>query len=242
VPSRDLAIVAALFLMLGGCAQARAFRLPTPDEMDKASTLVCNAVVESITDTGKPDNQGNWTQKRMEAKLKLLHVFKGNASSEITISYRALDLSHDQFVDDGPQDIQLKVGGRYRFFLVPDQVPGVYTDVQWQTSDEEFAAQPLGAQEHDDSPYIGQEEAAKIATDYVQAHAPKILTDLMPGQADCFPVYDNLSSPGNGLGTEYVMDFRIRPEHTDIVRDSARVVIWGDRTVDEKDCALKPAE
>jgi hypothetical protein len=39
-----------------------------------------------------------------------------------------------------------------------------------------------------------------------------------------------------------VMDFRIRPEHTDIVRDSARVVIWGDRTVDEKDCALKPAE
>ena len=236
---RSLARIAAFLFLSVSWAQGRGFYLPSPEELEKGSTLVCNASVESVVDTGKPAT-GKWVpEKRMEAKLKVLHVFKGEAAPEIVVAYRTIDWKRvNEVVDDGPQEIQLKVGGRYRFFLVPDQAPGVFLDVQWKTPDEFYAVQPLGGTERDDNPCLGSSGASKIAAAYVQAHTPAILHHLPIAWIECLPVLGLPTPPDDippGIGTQYIVEFNGNPSNP---KESAHVVVWGDGLVDEKDSKL----
>jgi hypothetical protein len=224
----------ALSLLIPCVAQARGFHFPATDELDKASTLICNAVVESVTDTGKPIVGVLCPEKRMEAKLKVLHVFKGRANAQITIAYRNIDWTHLTIITDGPDEIHLEPGSRYRFFLVPDQVPGVYTDAQYKTQDEALATQPLGVQEHDDSAYVSKAEAEKIAIAYVRIHAPEILTHLPQPDVPWSSVFPHTGIPG-APGTLYMVDFYGNPVTPN---ESAHVAIWGDRSVDLKETKL----
>ncbi len=222
-----------LFLLTLGVAEARKMSYLTPEEMQMASSLVCNGTVESITDTGSTIDTQYGREKILQARLKVLHVFKGHAGGEITIRYRAQMPEVLNF--NGPTFISLETGCRYRFFLIPSDGPNVYLDVMWHTPDESFAVQALGADEPDDSAFISRDEAIRIATDYVHSKHPDEVIDPKRASVLTGPVWASNTMPPLSRGTIYAVE--LYTAH-DAWGNPSKLTIRGDRTVDPASVSL----
>jgi hypothetical protein len=171
-----LAIVTAVICLSPLLAQARVILPPAVDDMENRATLVCNAVVESITKVGPIGPPTGIYKVRMEARLKILHVFKGSAPKEITYYYGAWGNGEPP----NATSFELSTNTRYRFFLVPGTPKGDFTDTQFDAIDELFGIEPLGSDELDDSPPMKREEAIRLATTTLHLNPSELRPNPFP--------------------------------------------------------------
>jgi hypothetical protein len=164
--------LALIYAISASSLSARGVRVPGPDELAAQSTLICNGLVESIAEDGTDKGHVNpWESvNHFTAKIKVLHVFKGDAPAEIEIKYPL----GPNGLGNGPIQIQLTAGARFRFFLKSGPNAPYYVGVLDGQYDDGFAVEPLSPQEPDDSAYIPQAEAIAIAKQWVKDNHPEL--------------------------------------------------------------------
>src|ERR1700733_7272236 len=99
---KALALV-LIYAISASSLSARPGRIPTSEELAEKASLICNGRVESITEGRTERGTGvSWDSITFfTAKIKVLHVFKGQAPSEIEIKYHL-----GPNVPNGPIQIQ----------------------------------------------------------------------------------------------------------------------------------------
>jgi len=179
--ARRLAFSAFFFFTLLAAAQGRRMDYRTPEQLTADAKLVCNGEVVSVSPTNLvPETQFGTPpsppETVMEARIKVLHVFKGGAAGEIVFRYNVLS-STTSFITsfNVGERVQLNPNGRYRFFLLPTRTPNIYYSVLWWSPDECYAVQTLWPNEPDDGNYLSRDELIRIAT--------KFLHRLRPGES-----------------------------------------------------------
>jgi len=220
---------------------ARIVLPPLPDALAKQSALICNGQVESITETGT-DKTGShpWDSvTHLTAKIKVLHVFKGQAPAEIEIKYNS-----GPGLINGPIQISLEKDKRYRFFLKSGPVAPFYISVLDGKYDDGFAVEALAPKEPDDSAYVSQTEALEIVQKWLKNQHPEL-----------FPVVEEplLRAPGGKLLNKRVRTYPCLliypPNYFPCVWEfslaefsatgkgvsNRRLEVLSDRTVDAKD-------
>jgi hypothetical protein len=221
-----------IWLLNLSLSEARFFRPWLPDELEPQATLICNGTVLSTESTNVTKdfiypniNPSSHHEIMMLAKIKVLHVFKGDAPEEIALSYRS---NTDEPEIDGAMHIMLQKGQRYRFFLKAGPAPGQYVGVLDGNFDDNFAVEKLWPNEHDDSPYLRKDDAIKIARDYAASQR----IDVKP---DCSRI-DVFCQPGDVDGASWIVTFLdpIGQSHGGL-----GVTVRGDRTVDVKQTRLE---
>ena len=169
----------------------------------------------------------------MLAIIKVLHVFKGEPLAEFEFQYRISDASKPE--RNGAMHIDLEKGKRYRFFLKPGDAPGQYVGVLDGNFDDNFAVEMLWPDEPDDSPYLHQDEAIKIAREVLKLR--NLDSQLDWSQADwshpnvqCFPegekgatwnvlLFHPLGQPGGTVLVAVRGDRTIDPDQTRLKKD-----------------------
>jgi hypothetical protein len=163
-------------IFASGLADARPVRAYLPEELEPMATLICNGAVLSVEQMELKDYSypgvgppviHEW---RMRARIKVLHVFKGDAPAEIELRYTTW--IPDQLMGNNPEHIALQKGERYRFFLKPDGRNAGFVGVLDGAIDDGFAVELLSANDPDDSSYLRKEQAIKIALDYIRSSRP----------------------------------------------------------------------
>jgi hypothetical protein len=158
---------------------------PPPEELYDKATLACTGQVLSITDdiTGKPfllrgrnllgRTSDRATVLHLTAKIKILHIFKGEAPAEIEIKYLIQQAS-----GDWPEYLRLWAGHRYRFFLQKtdekSNAPS-YVGVASNGFKDAFAAMLLSPTEASDSSFISKIEALELITKWMETHHPELM-------------------------------------------------------------------
>jgi hypothetical protein len=207
--------------------EARPVRVWLPEELEAKASLVCNGTVIAIAESGiKKDfpypNVSPPTSHEIVlwAKIKVLHVFKGQAPAEIELRYLVLQPTSALMIIDGPMHIDLQKGSRYRFFLKPDVARGEYVGVLDGEMDDNFAVEELSLGEPDDSPYLHKEEAIKVARDFLKSKNLESTVDWVHPVVNCFCENEN-------SGTWSVLLFHLDGP----TKGNVLIVIRGDRTV-----------
>jgi len=156
-----------------GMGEARITRPWSPEELEPQASLICNGTVLSIDETGMTKDftyknvyPPTFREMVLQAKIKVVHVFKGQAPEEIKFSYR-VQMPGPDF--DGPDHVDLEKGKRYRFFLKPGDTPGQYVGVLDGQFDDNYAVEELWPNEPNDSPYLPKADAIEIAREYAQS-------------------------------------------------------------------------
>lgn len=193
-----------------------------PEDMEPLSALLCNGTVLSVETTYPREviNDGIFgPEVVMVAKIKILHVFKGDAPEQIEFQYRVSDLPiPDRYMATLPTHPYLKEGERYRFFLNPGKTPGSYVGVLDAKTDDGYDVEKLCQAEADDSSYLKKDEAIKIARDYL--HSKNL---------DATYDWEHLLISYNCDTAEWYVEL---PKFTGWSAGGARIAIRGDRTVD----------
>jgi hypothetical protein len=178
-------------LLLQTSLFAHTFRPPEPDEMAAQATLVCNGLVEAITEktaaaapldphfglqvNPAPEPSSGPVGECM-VTVKVLHSFKGSAAPEISL----ICLEGLEQTDNGPILMNLRTGKRYRFFLRPGPDGRFYVGALDGSYVEGLAATPLADTEPDDSSFVSKAEAIQLATQYLHEKHPDLAVDLAP--------------------------------------------------------------
>lgn len=161
----------AFSIFLGTTAFARILPgPPPPDDLAAPATLICNGVVESITNTDTGKNVESSEMGTYTAKIKALHVFKGKTEAELELRYK----NFAWMVPNGAVQIKLEKGKRYRFFLKSSVTPNYFVGVLDGQVDDAFSVDPLLPDEPDDSPFISGTEAIQIAHKWIEQKYPGI--------------------------------------------------------------------
>ncbi len=149
-------------------AQARDVRFWLPEELEPKADLICNGSVVSISQmkpAGEPSVSGakGRDEVMMEARIKILHVFKGKASSEILFRYP----QSDRFMPWALLHVSLERGQRYRFFLNSGKVGEPYVGVLAKDGDDCFEVQKLLPDEPDQSPFLTKKEVIPLVRKFL---------------------------------------------------------------------------
>ncbi|HUH84224.1 MAG TPA: hypothetical protein VLX85_06415 [Stellaceae bacterium] len=211
-------------------ATVLAARVPvtTPDELPPRADLVVNAVPTRIATTEERRTKGGdpaVPTRLMVAHLAVLGVLKGSAPGEIELHFPILDVAAVRgAVINGPRDVELQSGRRYRFFL--RAVPGKsrYVTALDGELDEGGAVQPLNDREGDASPPLLRQEAADRVGDYVKSGRPA----LDPAQMHVDVSYRWSESAW------YFSYFSSDPAGYPPGASDAEVVVLGDRSIDPR--------
>jgi hypothetical protein len=141
-------IILSLFLFLLGSHFLPARPVPgwTQEQLTYKSRVVCTGVVVKVVATSEryriqlltnmPDRVHT-----MIATVKLTAVIKGNIPSTFQIHYPQVD--EDEVVANGPVQIDLAIGKRYRFYLNPVSGKKWYVGALAGEFDDGAAVQPL---------------------------------------------------------------------------------------------------
>src|ERR1700677_253650 len=169
-----------LIYALSSCLlSARAIRIPTPDELAGDSALICNGLVESISNDEPPKKQGPITPDDLNGitvhytvKIKVLHVFKGIAPDEIAVQYVRRECA---VMLDGPLYLNLNSmpGHRYHFFLKNGPSQSAFFYSLSDAADDLFSVIPMLDSEPDANPYISKADAITLATQYLKENHPE---------------------------------------------------------------------
>jgi len=218
-----LAVGVSLLLLFSAVGAARPVIPFFPEELEPKASLICNGTVISVEETGIKKNfsypnisPSVNVEKVMLAKIKVLHVFKGQAPAEIEFRYRV----STQVAIDGADHIELEKGKRYRFFLKPDDVRGGYVGVLEGNFDDNNAVEELWPHEPDDDPWLTKDEAIKIALDYLKSI--KVETNFDLNHTACYP---ETTGPAT-----WTIGFFHSPGTPS---NSTWITVRGNRTVDE---------
>jgi hypothetical protein len=228
--TRTLAWVGAALLLMPGTSHARKIGyMPTSEQLNAQATVVCNGEVISTALTGPNlvsvyagGGSGGYAETWMTARVKVLHVFKGSAPAEIVFKYRVPQPNVLLF--NSPIHMHLAAGERYRFFLKPGQAKGEFVSVLDGRIDDGYGFQTLCPTEANDSPFLGTNEAVRIALDYLHRKKPGAHYD---------PALTHVRSDPGGI----VDEVTFAASHN-LGAEEATVAVFLDRTVDEKGSRL----
>lgn len=219
----------AIILLLPLAVLARSEQDCLPDQLEPVASVICNGRVISVQETKEkkdfqcPEVAPSLHSKEvvMLAKIKVLHVFKGQAPDFIEFRYRTLALSTTQttVIVDGREHVNLQENGRYRFFLRPADRTGCYVDALEGKYDDNPAVEALAPTEPDASPFLKKGDAIKFAFDHLRAKKPVGKFDVSRADVSCWPEAD-------GGATWLVMV-------TDDEERSAQVFVHADLTINE---------
>ena len=159
-------------------AQARDVRFWLPEELEPKADLIFNGSVVSIRQmkpAGEPSVPGakGGDEVMMEARIKMLHVFKGNASSEILFRYP----QSNRFMPGALLHVSLKSGQRYRFFLNSGKEGEPYLGVLAKDGDDCFEVQKLLPDEPDQSPFLTKKEVIPLVRKFLAGKKGLTLPD-----------------------------------------------------------------
>ncbi len=136
-----------IYAISASSLSARPVRIPKPEELADKAILICNGLVESIIEGNTEKGPGgSWDSiTHFTAKIKILHVFKGQAPPEIEIKYHL-----GPNVPNGPIQVSLIKGERFRFYLKNGMSESSFVGVLEGKYDDGFAVEPLAPKEPDD--------------------------------------------------------------------------------------------
>ena len=163
-------LTVAFMLLSHAMASARIYATASPDDMAGPSTLICNGVVESITDAGTGKNVDHSEMGMFTAKIKVLHILKGKAGDELEFQYK----NNEWLIPNGANQIQLEKGKRYRFFLKNGATPSYFVGVLEGAVDDGSAVEPLLPNEPDDCAYVTKDEVMQIVQKWMAENYPNI--------------------------------------------------------------------
>jgi hypothetical protein len=89
----------------------------TPDELIEKSTLVCNGMPTEIVVTGETSEKRDYPTIGYSATIKVLKVLKGDPTVT-TIKLHYFHLAPEVHIGNGPMEICLEQGKRYRIYLI----------------------------------------------------------------------------------------------------------------------------
>ena len=222
-----LTVSVSLLLLFSAVCAARPVNPLFPEELEPKASLICNGTVISVEETGIKKNfsypnisPSSHEEIVMLAKIKVLHVFKGQASAVIEFRYRVTKPKEIEV--DGADHVSLQKDGRYRFFLKPDDARGGYVGVLEGNFDDNYAVEGLWPHEPDDNPYLKKEEAIKTALDYLKSKKVEAKFDW--SHPHCYP-------PENTGAATWAIEVFNAPGTPS---NSAQIIVRGDRTVDTR--------
>ena len=146
---------------------SRASLLPvkagTHDELTDRAKVICNGLVEKAAPTGHDSTITFLGSEKFpvhiwHARIKVLAKFKGEAPPEIDLFYPQLDPAH--IMGNGPEQIDIQPGQRYRFYLKPALDGKGFVGTLDGDFDDGFAVEPLMKNEPDGSPPLLPKEAS----------------------------------------------------------------------------------
>ncbi len=148
VPQNSQLIVLSFFLFLLGSQflTARPVQGWTQEQLTYKSQVVCIGVVVKVVATSEKYRIQLLTNTpdrvhTMIATVKVITAIKGNVPASLQIHYPQLD--EDDVVVNGPIQINLAVGKRYRFYLNPMAGKKWYVGALAGEFDDGAAVQPL---------------------------------------------------------------------------------------------------
>jgi hypothetical protein len=207
---------------------ARIIIPPAPEVLAEQSTLVCNGRVESVSVTG------DGFSAIITAKIKVLHVFKGEPLSELEIRYD----NSQEFAQNGGFPISLNQNSRYRFFLKKGSVAPFYV-LTYDGLDKCYSVEALASNEADDAAFINKKELTEIAAKWMKDHHPELppLIEYPASQPPGSPSV-KLTLPRQMIIQEWYERGRyslvVQSRFKDGSGNNRVLVILTDRTVDEK--------
>lgn len=158
-------------------SSARIVNQPSPEELANKSTLVCNGTPTEIATNGetslKPHSAFNLQTLGYWAKIKVLKVLKGDPMvSTITLHY--FHLAPGVEIGNGPIEICLETGKRYRFYLRQEKDSTTYAPCLMGDFDDGPSVEAFTVKQTDDSKPLTKTEAVKMAEDYLKIKHPEI--------------------------------------------------------------------
>jgi len=221
-----LVLALSLGLLFTATCAARPVRDWLPEELEPQASLICNGTVISVEETGIRMNStypgvspSSMPEMVMLAKIKVFHVFKGDAPKEIEFRYRVPQPNSE--MGDGPEHVWLAKGFRCRFFLKPDKEHKGYVEVLDGTIDDNYAVELLCTGEKDDGSYLRKDDAIKLALDYIRVKRPDETFDLSRASV-------NPNPEGRG-GASWCVTLH---NTSDARSQYSYVTVRGDRTID----------
>jgi len=156
-------------------ALAAAVLVATPDELTARAEIVVNAIPTKIDLTDERGYKADSAvpTRLVVARLKVIGIVKGSAPGEIELRFPVLDIKAiSGALINGPLDVTLDRGRRYRFYLRTVSGQSWYVTVLDGELDDGTAVQPLDDREADGSAPLLRAEAMKRAADYVTSSLP----------------------------------------------------------------------
>jgi hypothetical protein len=149
----------------------------SPEELANKSTLVCNGTPTEIATNGersfKPHSAFDLQTLGYTANIKVLKVLKGDPTvSTITLHY--FHLTPGLEIGNGPIEICLETGKRYRFYLRQEKNSTIYVPCLMGDFDDGLSVEAFTVKQTDDSKPLSKAEAVKMAEDYLKNKHPEI--------------------------------------------------------------------
>ena len=221
----------SFFVLLPGLAQARLFKLYTPDDVAQLSSIICNGVVVSLTNVGEEPQQQYSLSRAIhwKAHLKILFYYKGSAPPEIDFYYT----QPRRDMMDGSIFFTLKEGSRYRFFLNPAPNRIGYVSALDTNIDNRWAVESLGPSEAEASPPLFRNEALQLALAFFNLNQPALSKTARQELATAGPeerAGREESFSGDADPNIWTVQFWFRKGNVQTYGPDAEVRVRGDRT------------
>jgi hypothetical protein len=205
--------------------------------MNSQAKVICNGTVISIEEAGRIQNYTYSDAKFMppcsmivfRVRVKVLHLLKGQAPSEIEFRYKNMDYTKSAAIMDGPIEIHLRVNERYRFYLKPIEKDGSYVTI-FDGRLDDYSIEALTPSEADDSPGLARDEAIKIARNYIKAKEPGTKFDWDQATA----ASSNMGTRGSGGAVWNVVVSKSPGIHSGY----SQIVVRMDGAIDLEDTTL----
>ena len=178
--ARKLGLLLAVLALLTGECIARVVGMWTPEELTEKSSFVCNGTPTEVVTNGETGTKGHalFPTVGYSAKIRVLKVLKGGPTiATITLRYfhiaSGFQLVPGAVMQDGPREICLEQGRRYRLYLRRSEEQQVYVPCLMGASiDDGSSAEAFAEGQADDSKPFTIGEAVKMAEDYLKKNRP----------------------------------------------------------------------
>jgi len=175
VKMRHILCCAIAFVLLATGGIARQMRQWTPESLVGESSYVCNGLVLRVAPNGETSNKWDISTIGYSAEIKVLKSLKGNPISNlIVVRYFHTDPNR---YSNGPEEICLEQGKRYRFYLSKDDNNPFYVPCRATGVDDGDSVELMSDKEPDDNKPYTEANVIELAGKYVESNLPGSFID-----------------------------------------------------------------